>query len=492
MASDSSQISEREREILRLVAQGATNPQIAQQLHISVNTVKVHVRNIFSKIGVTSRAEAALYAARIGLVQVGGVPVVALPQVPVAEVGDDAGEESLVVTAGGGEVEVPPCVDALMEPVGHVAVEQAVTLVVSPEVGEVSPRVSNRQRQVWLFVVGGGMVVLLVVLVSVMVSRALVGGQPAATLVAGGGLTLPQPDERWHELAQMPSGRSGFALAYSDRRLYVVGGMVGEGVSDQVLRFDLVTNTWVGLSPKPTAVTDVQAAVIGNKIYVPGGRLQSGGVSDRLEVYDPQRELWAALSPLPQARSGYALVAVEGKLYLFGGWDGSTYRAEVWQYSPDEDRWAVRSPMPTARAFAGAATIEGRVYVMGGVGTAGLLTVTERYAPASDGGEEGAWVVLAPLPAPRSHMAVAAIGGSGLIFVLNGSAASDGSLLYRYASDSWQPLETPLNAGLSDLRAEAIANKLYIVGGQEGGARSDRVYEYLAIYTVLMPLDQGH
>lgn len=68
--TDESQISEREREILRLVATGATNQQIAQQLNISINTVKVHLRNIFGKIGVVSRTEATLYAVRAGLVSV--------------------------------------------------------------------------------------------------------------------------------------------------------------------------------------------------------------------------------------------------------------------------------------------------------------------------------------------------------------------------------------------------------------------------------------
>src|SRR3954464_11876741 len=74
MSSDTSQISEREREILCLVAMGATNQQIAHQLHISINTVKVHLRNIFEKIGVASRTEATVYAIRQGLVQLDGHP----------------------------------------------------------------------------------------------------------------------------------------------------------------------------------------------------------------------------------------------------------------------------------------------------------------------------------------------------------------------------------------------------------------------------------
>src|SRR5713101_3272704 len=66
------ELSDREREILRLVATGASNKDIARQLTISPNTVKVHLRNIFAKIGSASRTEATLYAIRAGLAAMPG------------------------------------------------------------------------------------------------------------------------------------------------------------------------------------------------------------------------------------------------------------------------------------------------------------------------------------------------------------------------------------------------------------------------------------
>jgi DNA-binding NarL/FixJ family response regulator len=57
-------LSAREAEVLRLIAQGKSNPQIAAELVISVNTVIRHVANIFNKTGVTNRTEAASYAHR--------------------------------------------------------------------------------------------------------------------------------------------------------------------------------------------------------------------------------------------------------------------------------------------------------------------------------------------------------------------------------------------------------------------------------------------
>jgi DNA-binding NarL/FixJ family response regulator len=59
-------LSEREVEVLKLVAAGFTNPQIASALYISRKTAEHHVSNILAKLGVTSRTEAAAAAVRLG------------------------------------------------------------------------------------------------------------------------------------------------------------------------------------------------------------------------------------------------------------------------------------------------------------------------------------------------------------------------------------------------------------------------------------------
>jgi ATP/maltotriose-dependent transcriptional regulator MalT len=68
LASPTCGLSPRELEVLRLVAAGRTNRQIAEDLVISLHTVARHVSNIFDKTGVSNRAEAATYAHRQGVV----------------------------------------------------------------------------------------------------------------------------------------------------------------------------------------------------------------------------------------------------------------------------------------------------------------------------------------------------------------------------------------------------------------------------------------
>jgi DNA-binding NarL/FixJ family response regulator len=57
----------REEEVLRLLAEGLTNREIAHQLQLSLATVKVHVRHIIAKLGVSDRTQAAVRAIQLGL-----------------------------------------------------------------------------------------------------------------------------------------------------------------------------------------------------------------------------------------------------------------------------------------------------------------------------------------------------------------------------------------------------------------------------------------
>lgn len=62
-------LTEREMEVLKLIAQGKSNQEVADTLYIGIKTVKFHVTNILSKLGVDDRTQAAIYAYKHGLAE---------------------------------------------------------------------------------------------------------------------------------------------------------------------------------------------------------------------------------------------------------------------------------------------------------------------------------------------------------------------------------------------------------------------------------------
>jgi DNA-binding NarL/FixJ family response regulator len=61
-------LSEREMEVLKLIVEGKSNAEIAEQLYLSTNTIKTHVRGIMNKLAVDDRVQAAVIALRSGIV----------------------------------------------------------------------------------------------------------------------------------------------------------------------------------------------------------------------------------------------------------------------------------------------------------------------------------------------------------------------------------------------------------------------------------------
>jgi DNA-binding NarL/FixJ family response regulator len=62
-------LTEREIDVLKLVAKGFSNPQISKELSVTVNTVKSHIKSILDKLNVENRTQAATYALQHGLVE---------------------------------------------------------------------------------------------------------------------------------------------------------------------------------------------------------------------------------------------------------------------------------------------------------------------------------------------------------------------------------------------------------------------------------------
>lgn len=437
--SEPTELSERELEILRLVATGASNKEIAQQLYISANTVKVHLRNIFAKIGATTRTEAAMYAVQTGLVPSGSEPSQA----------EDLGSAQAVEASALHSQLAPAPLSVWQRSAPWLAA--ALLLVLLP--------------------------LAVIILPGWFTPRPAVSGQPQSTEAA-----------RWQTRAGLAEPRFGLAVTAFENRLFAFGGESLQGVSGAVDQYDPQINTWMSGAEKPTPAADVLAGVAAGKIYLPGGRLESGEITDRLEIYDPYTDEWSRGSALPEARSAYALAVFEGKLYLFGGWDGKVFVRSTFRYDPGEDLWEILDSMPTARGFAGAAVAESKIFVVGGTDGDAPLDVNEVYWPAREGSQENVWTKAAAMPEGRSAMGITSV--VDLIYLFGGEGKTPGavsSLEYIPSLDAWQEFVQPETSPWSRMGVVLLGSQVYLLGGKLDQAPTGQNLAYRAIYTISIP-----
>ncbi|WP_322798847.1 LuxR C-terminal-related transcriptional regulator [Thermoflexus sp.] len=433
-------LTDREQEILRLVAQGLANKEIAYRLGISQNTVKVHLRNIFSKTNLQSRTEAAMYAVRFGLVAL-------TPSAPIMA------EE---------EEEAP----ALGEPLAEPEESPEPTRTIAPTLPtEGSPVAALPRGQAALF------------LIAILLGLAWALGPAPAHPEApdrvfqgdqrGQGIERNEALSRWKLISQMPTPRARFALARWRDWLIAIGGEAPEGITDRVERFDLRRETWERGAPKPYPVAAAAAGTLGDRIYVPGGVNPQGQPVDRLEIYDPQADRWLEGPPLPGPLAAYALAVAMDRLYLFGGWDGRRLQGAVWMLDPARGRWEPRAPMPTPRAFAAAAVLDEAIYVVGGYDGQRELATCERYRFTVD-----RWEPCPPLNVGRGGLALAAM--DGYLFAIGGGWRIPLAFNERYqpGADRWTPFETPITGTWRNLSAVPGDGGIWILGGWSGEPRA--------------------
>jgi DNA-binding CsgD family transcriptional regulator len=457
------ELTEREQEILRLIATGTSNKEIASQLSISANTVKVHLRNIFTKIGATTRTEAAMYAVRTGLANAHGSELDGNNPPGTPSEGVNLPFDS----SNQGE-------DIPTNKVGIPAESQTAT------------------RRIGSWPLTGfriaGLAALIVILITAVGIGFVVTRQQAAQPAVASRITAT-PQSRWHKLASLPTARSGLAVTAFENQVYAIGGETDQGVSGSVDRFDPETDAWANVSQKPIPVADVNASVLGGRIYVPGGRTTSGTVTDALEIYDPRQNTWERGTDLPVALSAYAMVAFEGRLYLFGGWDGHNFLNTVFIYHPDSESWSTGKPMPIARAFAGAAIAGGKVYVVGGENHDGKLSVNDVNDLSLNNGDISEWKTDESLPASVSGISL--VNVADLIYAVVSGNGVDGIYVFHNLHEAnqknWEFIPMPYKFG-SRFNAILLGSKLYIIGGYQGGKALPLNISYDAIYTIVIPI----
>ena len=391
---DVTPLSEREKEILTLVALGITNREIAQNLTISPNTVKVHLSNIFEKIGVASRTEATVYAIEHRIVDVPG--------------GEPASEQK-------------------------------------------KPNLWRQLIGVWValvFLIGA---ILFTVFTQAFPFPSPTEAQPTADL-----------NQTWQKLAPLPEPRQGMAVVVYGDGFYVIAGESPAGVSDTVYLYSPEQDTWDQLAKKPTAVANVQGVLIGEKIYVPGGRNSSGEPVTTLEIFDPRRDTWEIGTSLPMAVSDYALADFEGRMYLFGGWDGEKALDSVWVYDPGADLWSQVTPMEAPRIDARAIALSDRIVVMGGKTLNGKVqSEAWAYFPSRESNGESPWDEFTNLPEGRAGFGAASINDS--IYIFGGEFSGNGESGLFINGNGWMGLPTQETFSGNNTEVVALNTLIYIL-----------------------------
>lgn len=444
MSGETGPLSDREMELLRLLATGATNREIAQELVISVNTVKVHLRNIYGKLGVASRTEATMVAVREGWIAV-------------------------------------PRSDQDEEPAGARAGWPASTWL-GPDGGAPAqrwPRVSLAKRI-------GLVLASLVAVVVLFLPEVLQGGangpqpDPISRVFPSGASSAT--NDRWHTRAQMPTPRTDLAVVAHEGLVYAIGGVNDGGATDRVEVYDPASDSWTTRSAKPTAVGLIAGVSLGDKVYVPGGFDTDLQPQSVFEVYDPAQDTWHTAAALPAALGAYGLAALDGQLYLFGGGDGSGFTDSVYRYDPGDDAWTERASLDRPRGFLAAAALGDRIYVVGGFDGTRELDDCDVYDPAAD-----RWAPCAPMDAGRGGLALVAVREQ--LYALGGGMERYLAFNERYDTRTgvWFRLETPVREEWRGLGAALSERYLHAVGGWNGEYLS--VNEaYQAIFQVFTPL----
>lgn len=445
-------LSERELDVLKRLAAGESNKAIADGLSISPYTVKTHLRNIYSKLGVSTRTEAMTVALQQG--------VLTMP-------GDLAAGDAALELAG--EPGDPPSLPGNgWSAAGETALPPAIP-------SDATPPPAHRWRAVSLALLT--LLLLTAAAFAFIQWREGVFSPPAQPYAE-----QPLGETRWASSRPAPTPRAGRATVAVGLDVYAIGGETEQGPSSSVAVFDTKSRLWREAADKPTAVAETTAAELFGEIYVPGGVLADGQPTAIVEAYSPAQDAWRRVASLPEPVAGGLAVAEGGFLYLIGGRGASGPLDAVYLYDPGADSWRPVAPLPEPRTSAAGGALTGRLYAVGGTDGTAARASCFAYDPPAD-----AWESCPDMILPRAEAGATVLLNK--LYVIGGTAGGAGNgEVYDPNSRAWTVLNAP--PGVTAWEAPGVARvetRIFALGGRQGDTLSDAtlVYSPLAFQTFI-------
>lgn len=386
--------SERELEILKLVATGASNKEIALALAISPNTVKVHLRNIFAKANLASRTGATVFAIKMGLVENPQDRTERIESTIAAPTTHPLNKLWIILTAV-----LALSIIGLVILNSRTAAKQNLinpqerwsTLTAMP-IAVKDAAVYEFDNQ--LFVIGGrdgqGVVgqsraydvmtktwtalpglpepVSLSGYVKVGDRLYIIGGIDTAGKVINAVQVYEPIVAAWSSAAALPEPMFGTCTVAVQGKIYLIGGDSGDRKSDQIYEYDPATDRWTEFGKLPVGLANTGCAVLENRVLVFGGKTSNGESEKVFSFYPTRREANALkveeLSDFPAASSDFAFSTIAGNIFVFGEQLGQT---GGYRYEPLNDQWEKIEKSPEGVGSGARAVTEGtNIHILGG------------------------------------------------------------------------------------------------------------------------------
>ncbi|XP_045432847.1 kelch-like protein 2 isoform X5 [Pipistrellus kuhlii] len=253
-------------------------------------------------------------------------------------------------------------------------------------------------------------------------------------------------EERWHQVAELPSRRCRAGMVYMAGLVFAVGGFNGSLRVRTVDSYDPVKDQWTSVANMRDRRSTLGAAVLNGLLYAVGGFDGSTGLAS-VEAYNIKSNEWFHVAPMNTRRSSVGVGVVGGLLYAVGGYDGASRQclSTVECYNATTNEWAYIAEMSTRRSGAGVGVLNNLLYAVGGHDGPLVRKSVEVYDPTTN-----TWRQVADMNMCRRNAGVCAV--NGLLYVVGGD---DGSCnlasveYYNPTTDKWTVVSSCMSTGRS-------------------------------------------